>query len=82
VTAAGGLPLVMDITDNRAIDTAAAAVIERFGTVDVLVNNAGMRQRDLYPPHEQVTTLETGDADWERMSAVNVFGTLKVTHRF
>src|SRR5262245_29511843 len=48
VTAAGGLLLVMDITDNRAIDTAFAAVIDRFGTVDVLVNNAGMRQRDLY----------------------------------
>ena len=60
---AGGLPLMMDVTDNRAIDAAYAAVIERFGTVDVLVNNAGMRQRDLYPPHGRVTTLETSDAD-------------------
>ncbi len=80
--AAGGLPLVMDITDNRAVDAAFAAVIDRFGTVDVLVNNAGMRQRDLYPPHGRVTTLETSDADWERMFAVNVVGTLKVTRRF
>jgi len=82
VEAVGGLPLVMDITDNRTIDAAFAAVIERFSTVDVLVNNAGMRQRDLYPPHGRVTTLETSDADWERMFAVNVFGTLKVTRRF
>ena len=82
VQAAGGLPLVMDITDNRAVDAAFAAVIDRFGSVDVLVNNAGMRQRDLYPPHGRVTTLETSDADWERMFAVNVFGTLKVTRRF
>ena len=44
---AGGLPLVLDVTDNRAIDAAFAAVIDRFGTVDVLMNNAGMRQRDL-----------------------------------
>jgi NAD(P)-dependent dehydrogenase (short-subunit alcohol dehydrogenase family) len=82
VEAAGGLPLVMDVTDNRAIEAAYTAVIERFGTVDVLVNNAGMRQRDLYPPHGRVTTLETSDADWERMFAVNVFGVLKVTRRF
>src|SRR5207244_5523711 len=66
IEAAGGLPLVMDITNNRAIDTAFAVVVDRFGTVDVLVNNAGMRQRDLYPPHGRVTTLETSDADWER----------------
>lgn len=59
VEAAGGLPLLMDVTGNSAIDDAYAAVIERFGTVDVLVNNAGMRQRDLYPPHGRVTTLET-----------------------
>ena len=82
VETAGGLPLVMDVTDNRAVDAAYAAVIERFGTVDVLVNNAGMRQRDLYPSHGRVTTLETSDADWERMFAVNVFGALKVTRRF
>jgi NAD(P)-dependent dehydrogenase (short-subunit alcohol dehydrogenase family) len=82
VEAAGGLPLVMDVTDNQAVDAAYAAVIERFGTVDVLVNNAGMRQRDLYPPHGRVTTLETSDVDWERMFAVNVFGALKVTRRF
>ena len=75
IQAAGGLPLIMDVADNRAIDDAFAAVIERFGTVDVLVNNAGMRQRDLYPPHGRVTTLETSDTDWERMFAVNVFGT-------
>src|SRR5262249_34556937 len=82
IKAAGGLSLVMDVTDNRAVDAAYAAVIERFGTVDVLVNNAGMRQRDLYPPHGRVTTLETSDADWERMFAVNMFGARRVPRRF
>src|SRR5262245_33969543 len=82
VEASGGLPLVMDVTDNQAIDAAYAAVIEHFGTVDVLVNNAGMRQRDLYPPHGRVTTLETSDTAWERMFAVTVCGALKVTRRF
>src|SRR3989442_11135872 len=43
VKVAGGLPLLMDVTDNRAVDAAFTAVTERFGTVDVLVNNAGIR---------------------------------------
>ena len=42
---AGGLvlDLDLDITNDDAI--------ERFGTVDVLLNNAGMRQRHIIPPH-------------------------------
>jgi 3alpha(or 20beta)-hydroxysteroid dehydrogenase len=31
VEAAGGLPLVMDMTDNRAVDTAFTAVTDRSG---------------------------------------------------
>ena len=41
--ALGGLVLDLDITNDDAI--------ERFGTVDVLLNNAGMRQRHIIPPH-------------------------------
>jgi len=78
----GGLALLMDITKGEQVDAAYQATIDRFGTVDVLINNAGMRQRDLYPPHGRVTALETSDEDWERMFAVNVFGTLKVIRRF
>ena len=39
----GGLVLDLDITNNDAI--------ERFGTVDVLLNDAVMRQRRIIPPH-------------------------------
>lgn len=72
----------MDVTDDAAIDRVFRATIDRFGTVDVLVNNAALRQRDLFPPSGRTTTLETRDADWERSFAVNVFGALKVTRRF
>lgn len=82
ITQTGHLALEMDVTDNASIDAAYAAVLEAFGTVDVLLNNAGMRQRDLFPPHGRVTTLETSDEDWQRMFGVNVFGSLKVTRRF
>ncbi|HLI19841.1 MAG TPA: SDR family oxidoreductase [Stellaceae bacterium] len=82
---AGGknlLALDMDVTNDEQIDTAYQATIERFGTADVLINNAAMRQRDLFPPTGRVTTLETKDSDWEKSFAVNVFGALKVTRRF
>lgn len=72
----------MDVTNVEQIDKAFAAAIARFGTVDVLINNAAMRQRDLFPPTGRVTTLETKDSDWERLFAVNIFGALKVTRRF
>jgi 1,1a-dihydroxy-1-hydro-9-fluorenone dehydrogenase len=48
----------------------------------VLVNNAALRQRDLFAPTGRITTLETKDSDWEKSFAVNVFGALKVTRRF
>jgi 1,1a-dihydroxy-1-hydro-9-fluorenone dehydrogenase len=82
---AGGknlLALDMDVTNTEQIDKAYQAAIERFGTADVLVNNAATRQRDLFPPTGRVTTLETKDSDWEKSFGVNVFGALKVTRRF
>src|SRR5438874_7180054 len=72
----------VDITDAEQIESAYDDAMKKFGTVDVLINNAGMRQRDLFPPTGRMTTLETKDSDYERMFGVNVFGTLKVTRAF
>ena len=72
----------VDISDVEQVENAYQATIEKFGAVDVLVNNAGLRQRNLFPPTGRTTTLETKDSDWEKMFGVGVFGTLKVTRRF
>ena len=40
----GAHPLSLDITDSDQREAAVAATIERFGRVDVLVNNAGRTQ--------------------------------------
>ena len=60
-----------DITDSESAAALVARTIERFGTVDVLVNNAGL---GLYAP-----IAEGNPADWRRMFDVNVLGALYVT---
>ena len=73
---------VMDISIDSHVTRVFDATIQRFGTVDVIVNNAGLRQRDLYPPHGSVTTLETEVGDWQAMFDTHVFGTFRVIKRF
>jgi NAD(P)-dependent dehydrogenase (short-subunit alcohol dehydrogenase family) len=72
----------MDVTKDDQIDQTYKATLDKFGTVDILINNAAMRQRDLFPPAGRTTTLQTKDSDWERLFGVNVFGALKVIRRF
>lgn len=74
------LPLDMDITDDAQIDAAYEATLAKFGTTDVLVNNAALL--NLGGTRPQATTLETTDEDWTTIFGVNVFGTVKVTRRF
>ena len=73
---------VMDITIDSHVKRVYEAAMERFGSLDVMINNAGMRQRDLYPPHGSVTVLETEVGDWQRLFDTHVFGTLRVIKTF
>ncbi|GAB3366040.1 SDR family NAD(P)-dependent oxidoreductase [Modestobacter lapidis] len=77
-----GLAVEVDITDDAQLDAAYAAVMDRFGTVDILVNNAALVSETLFAPTGHRTTLDTTDRDWKVMFGVNVFGTLKVIRRF
>ncbi len=65
------LTWALDITDERAAHGAVAAALERFGRIDVLVNNAG---RGLIGAVEEASAAEVL-AVFEN----NVFGTLAVT---
>ena len=55
-----------DVTDQASVDDAIAMVRERFGRIDVLVNNAGINVF-----HEP---LQTSDAEWQRCMAVDLEG--------
>ena len=70
----------VDICDEQQIKDAYETALNKFGTIDVLINNAGMRQRDLFPPTGRVTTLETNDADWDKMFGVTVISSGALHH--
>jgi NAD(P)-dependent dehydrogenase (short-subunit alcohol dehydrogenase family) len=53
-----------DVTSERDRARLTASAIERFGRLDVLVNNAGAVARS--------SLEETGASEWERLLAVNV----------
>ena len=55
-----------DVTREADVQALVGAVIERFGRIDVLVNNAGIQK-------PQALT-ETSLDDWERMMAVHLRG--------
>jgi NAD(P)-dependent dehydrogenase (short-subunit alcohol dehydrogenase family) len=71
-----------DITDPDSVAASYAQTLDRFGQVDVLINNAACRQRYLFPPDGLATVLETTEADWNAMLGVNVLGSLNVTRKF
>jgi NAD(P)-dependent dehydrogenase (short-subunit alcohol dehydrogenase family) len=76
------LAVEADITSDADLDRAYEAAINRFKTVDAMINNAALLQHHIFKPHGRVKVLDTTDADWERMFKVNLIGTLKVIRRF
>jgi len=70
-----GLPaamtLALDVTDQKSVDDAVAAVLARFGRIDVLVNNAGYSVRSAVEEMNETLAREMFD--------VNVWGLLRMT---
>lgn len=58
-----------DVTDRAQCDSAAKAAHEKFGSVDILINNAGLFGCVVLRPFTSLTTEE-----WNRMMTVNTCG--------
>ncbi len=65
----------IDVTDDASVQAAAADVAAHEGTIDVLVNNAGVLGK--VGPVEEYT-----GADVSAVLEVNVVGIVRVTHAF
>jgi len=63
--------VALDVTDQAAIDAAVARTLERFGRIDVLVNNAGITRDQLL--------LRMQRADWDAVLATNLTGLYAMT---
>jgi len=73
VTAAGGqaLALAADVADAEAVQRVVETTTERFGRLDVLVNNAGITRDQLL--------LRMKREDWDAVVATNLTGTFLCT---
>ena len=57
-----------DVSDEAAVDSAMAEVIERYGRIDACFPNAGIGTRNTKPFHEHT------NEDWHRVIDVNLHG--------
>jgi len=66
IEAAGGSAVAVgcDVSDSEQVDRAVGEVVERFGRIDALVNNAGLTRDNLL--------FKMSEADWDQVIDVNL----------
>lgn len=65
------LVLSLDVTDWEALPDAVQTVLDRFGHIDLLINNAGVSQRSL--------CVDTGMSVYRQLMEVDVMGQIALT---
>jgi 3-oxoacyl-[acyl-carrier protein] reductase len=71
---AEAIAVTADVSDDAAARALVATAVERFGGLDLLVNNAGTTMET---PPEDLDGVEV--AEWDRVFAVNVRGLFQAT---
>ncbi len=65
------LVLKTDVSKRREVDEMAAAALEEFGKIDILINNAGIARSAML--------LKLTNEDWDQVLAVNLKGIFYTT---
>lgn len=64
-------PCRADVSDRAAVEKMVDNVLKEFGSIDVLVNNAGIANQELF--------TKVSMEDWNKMIAVNLTGVFNCT---
>jgi NAD(P)-dependent dehydrogenase (short-subunit alcohol dehydrogenase family) len=67
------LPIELDLRSQESIETVVAKVLDRFGPIDVLVNNAGVNLRR--------KAVDVTREEWDDLIATNLTGTFFLTQQ-
>lgn len=65
------LGLEMDVTDYTKVEEAMNKILDKFGRIDILINNAGITKDNLL--------LRMGQGEWDAVINVNLKGTFNCT---
>ena len=65
------LAIAADVADINSVNAAVEKALAEFGTIDILINNAGIAAFGKF--------LELEPTDWERIIQVNLMGTYYIT---
>ncbi len=60
-----------DVTDSIKVDEVVSSVIENWGSIDILINNAGITRDSLF--------VRMSDEDWDSVININLKGTFLFT---
>jgi len=60
------MALKLDVSNKSEVDSAVAETVQKFGQLDILINNAGIAQ---FKPF-----LELSEEDWDRTIDINLKG--------
>ena len=73
------VPVQLDVTKEADRSAAAKTIAEKFGKLDILINNAGVGAEDgMFTPK----TSQTTEAELQKIFGTNLFSVIAVTREF